>query len=227
MKQHTVRAFDEALRTVAADVLDMGQLVRNQLAVADALLGDMRAGDKAAIEATENDINALDRKISDEVQRILALRQPLGVDLRTLISCDRIATDLERIADHAKNIARRVAMIAEQGTSVDLTRTRTLAGRALGQLDAVLEAIEQRDIVSAKAVWRADSDIDSLYDETFHALVQEMCREPQVAASYTNALFIAKSLERVGDHVTNIAEDLVYWVACERLNKRDADMDGS
>jgi phosphate transport system protein len=226
MKEHTVRAFDEALRTVAADVLQMGQLVRGQLAAAVDLLGDAPIGGGAAIEATEERVDDLDRKISDEVQRILALRQPLGVDLRTLVSCDRMATDLERTADHAKSIARRITMIAGQGSPVDFTRTRDLAERVLAQLDGILAAITEGDISAAKAIWHADSEIDARYDETFNALVEEMCREPRAAASYSHALFIAKSLERVGDHVTNIAEDLVYWVAGERLSKRGAEKGG-
>lgn len=221
MKEHTVRSFDEALRTVGEDVLRMGRLSRGQLAAASALLGDAEASAALAIEAADDRVDDLDQKISEEVQRILALRQPLGVDLRTLISCDRIATDLERIADHAKNIARRKASIAAQGAEVDFARTSALADKVLEQLDRVIEAIERGDVEAAKALWQADGEIDALYDEAFHTQLQEMCREPQTAASHTHALFIAKSLERIGDHVTNIAEDLVYWITGERLSKRD------
>lgn len=221
MKEHTVRSFDELLGQVNADVLTMGRLTRSQLAAAQDLFANPGSAAAEAIQAADDRVDELDRKLSDEVQRILALRQPAAVDLRSLISCNRIATDLERIADHAKNIAGRVGKIIDQGNPVNFAPLEQLATRVLGQLDEVLVAIEQGDAGAAKRIWHADSEIDALFDETFSTQLEEMCRQPDTASSYAHALFIAKALERIGDHITNIAEDLIYWVTAERLNKRD------
>lgn len=222
VKEHTVRSFDEALGNVTGDILRMGRLSRDQLAAASELLDRESATDARAIEAADDHVDDLDQKIEQEVQRILALRQPMAGDLRALISCDRIATDLERIADHAKNIARRAASVAAQGTPVDFALTRELAALVLGQLDAILQAIEDRDIQAANEIWHRDETIDQAFDEAFAAQIEAMCQQPRTAASYTHALFIAKALERIGDHVTNIAEDLIYWVSGERLCKRSS-----
>lgn len=226
MSTHLVRSFEEALRGVHRDVLAMGQLTRDQLAAATRLLSDeglaTDAQDAASIEATDDDVDDFDEKIEREVQHILALRQPMADDLRSLLSCDRIATDLERIADHAKNIAHRAERVRESGVSVDLSRTRTLADAVLEQLDAVLTAVTNRDEGAARAIWRQDEAIDRLFDDTFNNQLETMCQTPSTAAGCTNALFIAKALERIGDHVTNIAEDLVYWLTAERMRKRSA-----
>jgi phosphate uptake regulator len=140
--------------------------------------------------------------------------------MRSLLSCDRIATDLERIADHAKNIAHRAARIREQGIPVDFSRTRRLAEQVIAQLDAVLAAIAAGDAEAARTVWWQDEGIDRLFEETFNSQLETMCQTPSTAVSCTNALFIAKALERVGDHVTNIAEDLIYWITGERMQRR-------
>ena len=228
--KHTVQSFELALCGVRQDVLDMGRATRQQLGAAIALLDDRfddhdgrerAAADAGSIQAADADVDRFDQKIEQEVQRILALRQPLADDLRSLLSCDRIASDLERIADHAKNIAKRAGRIRDRGHRLDFTATRALADEVIAQLDAMLAAIEAGDAAAAQVIWAYDSDIDRLFEDTFDQQLQTMCQSPDTAASCTNALFIAKALERVGDHVTNIAEDLIYWITGERLARRD------
>lgn len=223
MKEHTVRSFDEALQTVIGDVLEMAHLARGQLAAAIDLLGQDAADETLmTIDDEEDRVDELDARIAGEVQRLLALRQPVGVDLRTLISCDRIATDLERIGDHSKSIAERFMRITEQPSGREESlRIRPLADSVLEQLDRAIEAIEQGDAAAAKAVCAADRKVDALYDETFRVQVEAMCRKPNSAPGSAHALFIAKSLERVGDHATNVAEDLIYWLEGERSSKRE------
>lgn len=220
-KEHTVRAFGESLGSVTGDILEMGRLAREQLAAATAMLTGGAVGDVAAIQATEDRIDDLDQRIEQEVQRILALRHPVAMDMRTIISCDRIATDLERIADHANTIAQRAASIAEQGSPIDFDRTRRLAELVLEQVDLMLTAIEHTDVEAAKASWQHDQTVDRSFAEAFNAIVEAMGQDAENAASYTQALFIATALERVGDHVTNVAEDLVYWVSGERMSQPD------
>jgi len=220
-KKHTVRAFEEALSGVRTDLLRMGRLTLEQL-VAAAALFDENAGpiDASSIGAADDRVDDLDEKIEREVQRILVLRQPMADDLRLLLSFDRIATDLERIGDHAKNIAHRAVYVRKHGTPVDISRTRKLAAQVIEQLDAVLAAVAAGDAGAARVVWQQDEVIDRLYEETFNDQLETLCQTPSAAVTCTNLLFIAKALERVGDHVTNIAEDLVYWVTAERMQKR-------
>jgi phosphate transport system protein len=219
--KHTVRAFEEALTGVRADLLRMGRLTLEQLVAAAALLDENTAPiDASSIGAADDRVDDLDEKIEREVQRILVLRQPMADDLRLLLSFDRIATDLERIADHAKNIAHRAVRVRTHGIGVDLSRTRQLAARVIEQLDTVLAAIGAGDADSARVVWQQDEVIDRLYEETFNHQLETICQTPSAAVTCTNLLFIAKALERVGDHVTNIAEDLVYWITAERMQKR-------
>lgn len=227
--KHTVHSFELALSGVRQDVLDMGQVTSQQLSAAVALLdeafndshGQERAvAEAGSIQAADADVDQFDQKIEQEVQRILALRQPMAADLRSLLSCDRIASDLERIADHAKNIAKRAGRIRDQGHQVEFAGTRALATEVIAQLDAVLAAIEAHDAEAARVIWAYDNDIDRLFEDTFNRQLQGICQSPDTAVSCTNALFIAKALERVGDHVTNIAEDLIYWVTGERLARR-------
>ena len=225
--RHTVRAFDEALAEVRRDVLTMGRLTRAQLTAAISLLGDPASSDQGvadetAIETADAEVDDLEEQIEREVQRILVLRQPMADDLRSLLSCDRIATDLERIADHAKSIAHRATRIREHGLPLDLSRTRQLAERVLDQVDAVLAAIAAGDAAAARIVWQQDEAIDRLFEDTFNMHLATLCQTPVTAPGCTHALFIAKALERIGDHCTNIAEDLVYWLTAERLRKRHA-----
>lgn len=220
-REHTVRSFDDVLRTVTDDLLRMGRLAHDQLVAATALFGQPAADAAPAILAADQQVDDLDQRIELEVSAIMAMRQPMATDLRALMSCDRIATDLERVADHAKNIAKRASIIAEQGQPIDFTGLRDLADAVRVQLESILKAIEQGDAVAAKAIWGQDEQIDTRYEEVFNAHLRTMCQTPNSATSCTQVLFIAKSLERIGDHVTNIAEDLVYWITGKRLSKRE------
>jgi phosphate transport system protein len=218
--KHTVRSFEEALSGVRADLMQMGRLTREQLVAAAALFDDGGTPEVRAIDAADDRVDDFDARIEHEVQRILVLRQPVADDLRSLLSCDRIATDLERIADHAKNIAHRAARIREHGLPVDFSHTRLLAAQVIEQFDAVIAAIAAGDAEAARVVRQQDEGIDRLFEETFNNYLETMCQTPSTAVSCTNALFIAKALERVGDHVTNIAEDLIYWITGQRMEKR-------
>ncbi|TVQ91140.1 MAG: phosphate transport system regulatory protein PhoU [Chromatiaceae bacterium] len=220
MKQHTVRSFDEAMQRVTADLLRMGRIVQDELRTATSQLDNTAADDVQPMLDLEEWVDTLNERIDREVQQTLALRQPVAADLRALMSSNRIATEMERIGDHAKNMTRRAAIIAEQGVPMDFSRVRGLAEAVQAQLAAILTAIEQTDAEAAKIIWGKDAQIDGLYDEAFSTHLAEICQTPDNAVSCTHMLFIAKALERIGDHVTNMAEDLIYWVSAERLSKR-------
>ncbi len=220
MTKHTVRSFDEALKRVGADLLRMGRLVEDELVAATVQLDNAPQQPALPMRDLEDWVDLMNEKIDDEVQHTLATRQPMATDLRALVSSSRIATEMERIGDHAKNIARRAAVIHEQGAPVDFGRVRALSEQVQIQLRDMLTAIEKSDPEAAKLIWAKDSAIDDLYDETFGAHLGEICTSEENSLSCTQLLFIAKSLERIGDHVTNIAEDLVYWCTGTRMSKR-------
>lgn len=220
-KERTVRSFDEAMTQVTTDILRMGRLALAQLGAAVALLDKAKDIDPDEIAAMDDQVDEFDERIEHEVRRVLVLRQPMADDLRTLLSFDRMATDLERIADHAKNIAKRAGHIREQGHTLDFGGTKQLASEVITQLEAMLHAVETKDAAAARSIWARDADIDQLFEETFNQQIAGICQAAETAPSCAHALFIDKSLERVGDHVTNIAEDLIYMVTGERMKKRD------
>lgn len=219
--ERTVRSFDEAMTQVTTDILRMGRLALAQLDAAVALLDEAKDVDADEIAAQDDQVDDFDERIENEVRRILVLRQPVADDLRTLLSFDRMATDLERIADHAKNIAKRADQIRAHGHMLDFGGTKQLANEVITQLQAILRAVEAKDAVAARGIWAEDAAIDRLFEETFDQQLRGICHSPDMAASCAHALFIDKSLERIGDHVTNIAEDLIYMVTGERMKKRD------
>ncbi len=223
MKKHTVQSFDDILQTVTGDLLRMGQLARDELTAAILRLDNAIPDNPPPIQALENLVDALNEKIEIEVQHTLALRQPVAADLRALISCNRIATDLERIGDHAKNIAKRADLVAAQGIPMDFTRLHNLSAVVVRQLDAIIAAVHNADAEAAGRIWQQDLEVDALFDEAFNAHLAEICQTEDNAFSCAHLLFIAKAFERIGDHVTNIAEDLVYWVTGRRMNKRRTD----
>ncbi len=220
MTQHTVRSFDEALKRVSADLLRMGRLVEDELATATLQLDNHPQQPALPMRDLEDWVDLMNDKIDEEVQHTLATRQPVAADLRALVSSSRMATEMERIGDHAKNIARRAMVIHDQKIPMDFGRVRTLAEQVQIQLHDILTAIENADPDAAKVIWSKDSAIDALYDEAFGAHLGEICVQEENSMSCTQLLFIAKSLERIGDHVTNIAEDLVYWCTGTRMSRR-------
>lgn len=227
MTKHIVRSFDDALKRVGDDLLRMGRLVEDELVAATVQLANTPEQPASPMRDLEDWVDLLNEKIDDEVQYMLATRQPVAADLRALVSSSRIATEMERIGDHAKNIARRAVVIQEKGVPVDFGRVRELSEQVQIQLRDILSAIEHGDPEAAKVIWSKDSAIDALYDETFGAHLGEICTSEENSLSCTQLLFIAKSLERIGDHVTNIAEDLVYWCTGTRMSKRRTDHGGS
>jgi phosphate transport system protein len=212
MPEHTVKAFEEELETLTAHVSQMGGVAETLLQGAiDAVLRRDSALAERMIESDRR-IDQFERQIEVEAVRCLALRQPVGVDLRQVVSAIRIAIDIERIGDLAKNIAKR-ALVLNQEQPVRLTQGLVRMGRQCqSQIKAVLDAYAARNADAAMDVWRHDSEIDELYNSLFRELLTYMMEDPRTIGLATHLLFVAKNLERIGDHATNIAE-LVYYQA--------------
>jgi phosphate transport system protein len=206
MIDHTVKAFTEKLEALAAAVAQMGGMAEAQLA--DAVEAISRRDTALAENAVGGDkqIDLLQQSIEDQALKLLALRQPMAVDLRETLAAIKIASELERIGDLAKNIAKR-AIVLNREPPIRLTQSLARMGRqALSQLKQVLDAYSDRDIGAAEAVWRQDGEIDETYNSLFRELLTYMMEDPRTITACTHLLFMAKNIERAGDHVTNIAE---------------------
>jgi phosphate transport system protein len=210
MTDHTVKSFTEQLESLSALVAQMGGLAEAQFAAAIEAVA--RRDSLAAESAVGGDarIDAIQQEIEDRALKLLALRQPMAVDLRETLAAIKTAAELERIGDLAKNIAKR-AMVLNREPPIRLTQSLARMGRAaLGQLKQVLDAYSSRNAELAEAVWNQDGEIDEIYNSLFRELLTYMMEDPRNIGPSTHLLFIAKNIERIGDHATNIAETVHF-----------------
>lgn len=212
MTEHIVKAFTEQLEALAASVAQMGGLAEAQLADA---IDAIAKRDSALAEKTiagDPRIDALQQQVEDQSLKVLALRQPMAVDLRETLAAIKIASELERIGDLAKNIAKRT-LVLNREPPIRLTQSLARMGRAaLSQLKLVLDAFSDRDAAGAEAVWKNDGEIDEIYNSLFRELLTYMMEDPRTIGLCTHLLFVAKNIERTGDHATNIAETVYHMV---------------
>ena len=215
---HIVRSYSDELQNISALVAKMGGLAETILTDAMTALVKRDAGlSNQAIQADKR-VDGLDAEIEHQVVRMLALRQPMAVDLRSIISALKIAQSLERIADHAKNGAKR-ALVINQSPPMDATRGIVrLSDIAREMLRSVLDAYVNSDAEGAVKVRDRDEDLDVLYDGYFRECLTYMMEDSRNITAATHLLFIAKNIERIGDHCTNIAENVYYMQTGERLN---------
>ena len=163
-------------------------------------------------------LDALDAEIERRSIRLIALRQPVAQDLRRTVAAMKIAQNLERIGDLAKNIAKRGAVLADSEPITPLTRSIERMGRLVAtRLKDVLDAYTSNDLERAVSVWSQDDEVDEHYDSLFRELLTYMMGDPRTITAGAHLLFIAKNLERIGDHATNIAEIVHYQISGEDL----------
>jgi phosphate transport system protein len=218
MAEHIVSSYDNDLQGLRQRISEMGGISEKMLV--DALVALARH-DKPlaqAVIALDPRLDVLHREVEENAILTIARRQPLAVDLRETISAIRIAGDVERIGDLAKNIAKRALAIGDdfqpQKIVVGLQHMNDLV---LGQLKDVLDAYAQKDTAKALDVWKRDGAIDALYTSLFRELLTYMMEDPRNITFCTHLLFCAKNIERIGDHTTNIAETVHYLVTAETL----------
>jgi phosphate transport system protein len=213
---HTIKKFDEELATLRDLVLRMGGLVEEQVRRGlDALeRGDAEAA--RAIVQRDREIDAIELRADEEIAQLLALRSPLGVDLRTVLTLSKTVTDLERIGDEAKKIARSceqpsalAADLARQPYMDDLLQMGQLA---LALVQGALDALVRLDVTRAAEIKRADKQLDKAFDRTLADIISNLMAEPAGAPLAVQAIFAAKALERIGDHAKNITQYVVYLV---------------
>jgi len=218
MVEHTVRSFDTDLEALDRHISEMGGIAEKMLADAMDSLAGRNVDLALRVIATDPRLDALQRMTEEDAVRTLARRQPVAVDLRDIVGVIRIAADLERIGDQAKNIAKRAAKIAnESRVPRAVIGLKSMHEVAATQLKDVLDAFVQRDAERAKGVWEQDLELDALEDSVFRDLLTFMMEDPRNITFCTHLLFCSKNLERVGDHATNIAETVYYVVTGESL----------
>ncbi len=217
-EQHTVSSFDAELKDLNQKIAEMGGLVEKMLS--DAATSLQRRDITLARTVVERDprIDNLQREIEENAILVIARRQPMAVDLREIIGAIRTASDLERIGDLAKNIAKRaIAMDASAALPKVVTGIVHMSHLVLTQLKSVLDSYVARNSERALAVWNRDGEIDALYTSLFRELLTYMMEDPRNIGFSTHLLFSAKNFERAGDHATNIAETVYYMVTGNTL----------
>ena len=207
MPAHTLKRFDEELERLSATISEMGGLAENQLAQSLVALRDRDTEIAERVIADDARVDALDEAVQEQTVQLLALRQPMAVDLRVILSSIKIAAALERIADYAKNTAKR-SIVLSQGVAPPsaVTGIERLGRLVRTALKDVLDAFAHGDVAKAYDVWQRDEEIDQVYTGLFRHLLTYMMEDPRTITACTHLLFMAKNIERAGDHVTNIAE---------------------
>jgi phosphate transport system protein len=210
---HTVKAFDNDLHELARMVAEMGGLAEKQVADAVDALARRDTTLAQRVTGTDVSIDNLQREIEEKAVLTIARRQPMASDLRQVVGTMRLASDLERIGDLAKNIAKRVLALNGGFPPPKLIRgVEHMSDMLLGQLKQVLNAFARRDVGEAMAVWRADEEIDAVCTSVFRELLTYMMEDPRNISFCIHLLFCAKNIERMGDHATNIAETVHYII---------------
>jgi phosphate transport system protein len=216
--EHTVKSYDRELDTLERLIAEMGGIAEKMVVDAVDALANADTVLAHQVVATDPRLDALQREIEDLAVMTIARRQPVAVDLRELIGAIRVAGDLERVGDLAKNIAKRTIKIgAESRVPRAIVGLRHMNEVATELMKDVLDAYAQRDAERAREVWERDVDLDALEDSVFRDLLTHMMEDPRNISFCAHLLFCAKNIERIGDHATNIAETVVYLVTGETM----------
>jgi phosphate transport system protein len=214
---HIVRSYDEQLRRLRDMLARMGGLAERQ--VHDATQALVRRDAALAAEVVSRDaaLDALEREIEAFCIRILATRQPMAADLRFIVAAMKVSHNLERIGDYARNGAKRSVVVAEQPHIGSLNGFQRMSQLVQENLKLAIDALVNDDADAAERVWGADEPVDDIYNGIFREMLTHMMEDPRNITAATHLLFIAKNLERIGDHATNIAETVHYAVRGDTL----------
>ncbi len=215
--EHIVRSYAQDLVALRDRIAQMGGLVEAQ--VAAAAVAVVHQDSAAATQAMEQDpaVDALERDVEAQVIRMLALRQPMAQDLRQIVAALKVTSALERIGDYATNVAKRSIVLGQFALPFSLSGIAHMTRMVQENLKLIVDAVGENDEAKAMQVWRSDQAVDDIYNAIFRELVTYMMEDPRNITPCTHLLFIAKNLERIGDHATNIAETVHYAVTGEAL----------
>jgi phosphate transport system protein len=214
MDKHISSQFDAELGSVSSRVLELGGLVESQIRHAVYSLSQFSIEVADQVIATETQVNAMEVEIDRDLSSIIARRQPTAIDLRLLIAISKITANLERAGDESEKIARMVKSIISSGNSRALpsSELRIAADLASGLLRKALDAFARLDVTEAVSILKEDDLIDAEFDGFVRKLVTYMMEDPRTISASLDLLFVAKAIERIGDHAKNIAEFIIYVV---------------
>lgn len=221
MTEHTVKAFDDDINALRALIAEMGGLTEDAIDNAMKALAHRDLDLAAHVVEGDKRIDQLDAQIEKLVVQTIALRAPLADDLREIIAVLKIAGIVERMADYAKNIAKRVETITSSSQVEPLSLLPSMAQITREMVKGALDAFAARDPVRALQIIERDRAVDDFYNAIFRTMVTFMMENPKMISESAHIMFIAKNLERIGDHATNVAEMVHYTVTGEKPAERE------
>ena len=210
--EHIIKSYDEELHRLGKMIADMGGLAESQLAAATDSVARRDTDLAARVIEGDEQVDRLERELDNLAIRVLALRQPMARDLREIVAALKIAADLERICDYAANVAKRSIALAQSPPIQPVHALPRMAQLALVLVKDVIDAYVGRDADKAIRVWNSDEELDGMYSSLFREFLTYMMEDPRNIGPCTHLLFMAKNIERIGDHATNIAENVYYLV---------------
>jgi phosphate transport system protein len=210
--EHQYSAFDKELAQLKDKILKMGVMVQELIKKAVESVKERNKDMAKEVIKQDVDVDKLELEIDERCINMIAIRQPKAGDLRFITTAMQIVTDLERIGDLAEDIAERTIELADQPLLKPLIDIPKMADLALDAISIVLDAFVNQDPIKAKKVWRNEEQIDKLRDQVHDELEEIMTRDPKTVNRALPLLLVSRHLERIGDHVTNIAEDVIYMV---------------
>lgn len=218
--EHIVKSFENELNKLRSMIAEMGGMVEHQVADACDAVINRNADSATAAVSLDPKVDAAEHEIEQFVIRLLALRQPMAGDLRQIVAALKITGDLERIGDYAANVAKRSVVLQQFPMPYTLSGLAHMTLLVQENLKTVIDAAGEGDTEKAVEVWRSDEQVDDIYNALFRELITYMMEDPRNITPCTHLLFIAKNLERIGDHATNIAETIYYAVTGETLGNQ-------
>ena len=217
---HTVKSFDEDIAQLRSIITRMGGLCELQISAAVEALISRNVEAAQQVVADDKRIDALEAEAEALAVRIIALRAPLAGDLREIVAALKIAGVLERMGDYAKNIAKRASALAQAPPIEPVVIVPEMARAVIGMIRDVLDAFVDRDVELARAVCERDQQVDDFYNSLFRSLLTFMMENPHYITPSTHLLFVAKNLERIGDHATSVGEMVQFAVTGEHIVDR-------
>ncbi len=209
---HIVKSYDEELNHLNQAILKMGGLAESQFAAAVKAVATRDPELAAETVREDAKVDELESEVDHLAVRLLALRQPMAKDLRNIVAALKVSSDIERIGDYAANVAKRAIVLAETRQVRPANGIPRMGRLVQRMIKDVLDSYTEGDADKAKAVWLKDEDVDDLYNSLFREVLTYMMEDPRNITPCTHLLFIAKNIERIGDHTTNIAEIIYFMV---------------
>ncbi|GHF11502.1 phosphate transport system regulatory protein PhoU [Kordiimonas sediminis] len=227
-QEHIVKAYDDQLADLDRTIAEMGGLVEKLLSDATNSVVNYDVELAKQTIASDKRIDACEQEIVEGATKLLALRQPMAADLRKVIATIRLSNDLERMGDYAKNISKRVITISQSPILSSISRSvERMSKMVEDMIREVLDAYIQGDVAKAHQVIYSDEDVDRLHTSLFREILTYMMEDPRNITACTHFLFIAKNIERIGDHATNIAEQIHFIVEGDTFDNHHESKDKS